>query len=390
MPNSSGFLYLFKNQYMKSVYLQIAESDTRRAGLVLATVTGSRGSTPQKPGSSALFANGKLIAGTVGGGVIENCTAIFAASCFEAKESALLHFPVGMETPCLETNESALLRFSVGMETPNHEEAACGGTVTILADSDPLSCITVFREMQQSIRARVPGVLITRVVPWNDAQVMIKRCWSTGSGELKIPGDAGVKIVTEVKKILASGNRARYSEMDIIIPGEQQGAKIFLEPVFPLPKLVIAGAGHIGKAVSHQGKLLGFEVTVIDDREELANSDNLPDADVIIVNDISGVLREMYIDKDTFIVIVTHSHAQDADVLKECIGTEAAYVGMVGSTVKVAKIHSEFIDKKWTTEEQWQKICTPIGLEIGSKTIEEIAVSIAAQLVQARHSAIIK
>ncbi len=252
-PNSSGSLYLFKIQNMKSIYLQIAESGSGGAGLVLATVTGTSGSTPQKPGTLALFANGKLIAGTLGGGALENETAIYAASCLEARESAMLHFsfgiepslsgdkepallqiPVGMKAPCLDDNESAMIHFSVGMEAPDHEEAACSGTVSILADSEPLSCITVFREMQQSIIAGVPGVLITRVVPWNDAQVMIKRCWSTGSGELKIPGDAGVKIVDEVKKILASGSRAGYSEMDIIIPGEQQGAKIFLDPVFPL------------------------------------------------------------------------------------------------------------------------------------------------------------
>jgi len=352
---------------MNNIYLKIAETDTRTRGLVLATVTGSSGSTPQKAGSSALFANGRLIAGTVGGGIVENRTAIYAARCIDAKESALLHF-------------------SLDKEASGPEGAVCGGTIVILADSDPLAHLKVFREMQQSIRAGVPGVLVTRVVPWNDAQVMIKRCWTTANGKINIPGDSKERITREVNDILTSGNRAGYRELDIIIPGEKQGAKIFLEPVFPLPRLVIAGAGHIGKAVSHQGKLLGFYVTVIDDREEYANSENLPDADDIIVRDIGEAMREIHGDRDTFIVIVTRGHGHDAEALKPCIGSEAAYVGMMGSTVKVAKMHEEFIANRWATEEQWQKICTPIGVEIGSKTIEEIAVSIAAQLVQARHA----
>jgi xanthine dehydrogenase accessory factor len=152
----------------------------------------------------------------------------------------------------------------------------------------------------------------------------------------------------------------------------------------PLPRLVIAGAGHIGRALSHLGRLLDFEVTVIDDRKEYANPVNLPDADHIIVKDIGEAMQEEKKDNNTYIAIVTRGHNHDADALRPCIGSPAAYIGMMGSKKKVAKMHEEFIKNKWATEEKWQKICTPIGLEIGSKTIEEIAVSIAAQLVLKR------
>ena len=160
---------------------------------------------------------------------------------------------------------------------------------------------------------------------------------------------------------------------------------ILLEPVFPLPKLVIAGAGHIGKSLSCLGRMLDFEVTVIDDRNEYANQENLPDADHIIVNDIGQAIKEMDIEENTFIVIVTRGHSDDAEALKACIGSRASYIGMIGSKVKVAKMHAEFISEEWATEEQWSSIYTPIGLDIGSKTVEEIAVSIAAQLVLVRN-----
>ena len=352
---------------MKNIYSHLTDKENSLAGLVLATVTATSGSTPQKPGSSALFSHGRLIAGTVGGGIIESRVAAYAATCFERKESALL-------------------RYTLDKETDDPEEAVCGGIITILVDSNPLEHLQTFREMQQNIGHGRPGVLVTRVVPWNDSQVMIKRCWATGSCELVLPGDDRKRIKEEVEKILTSGNRAGYSHLDVTIPGEKQGAKIFPEPVFPPQKLVIAGAGHVGRAVSHQGRLLGFEVTVIDDRPEYANHTNLPDADNIIVGNIGQTILELRKDRDTYIVIVTRGHSHDADALKPCIGSAAAYTGMMGSRVKVAKMHEEFISKGWATEEQWARICTPIGIEIGSVTVEEIAVSIAAQLIISRGS----
>jgi xanthine dehydrogenase accessory factor len=352
---------------MKNIYFQIAETDTPRPGLVLATVTGTSGSTPRKPGSSALFQEGRLIAGSVGGGIIEGRVQEYARNCSDG---------------C----ESALLQFSLDNETSEPDEAVCGGTITILVDSNPVAHIAAFREMEQSIGSGQPGILVTKVIPWNETSVMIKRCWTTGAGVIPISCNSETDLSVEVRSILEADGRAAYREIEVPVPGEKLQAKIFLEPVFPLPRLVIAGAGHIGKAVSHQGRSLGFEVTVIDDREEFANPVNLPDVDNIIVKDIGEAMRELPKNNNTYIVIVTRGHGHDADALKPCIGSSAAYVGMMGSRVKVAKLHSEFIEKNWATEDTWRKIHTPIGLEIGSETVEEIAVSIAAQLVAQRHA----
>jgi xanthine dehydrogenase accessory factor len=131
--------------------------------------------------------------------------------------------------------------------------------------------------------------------------------------------------------------------------------------------------------------MLDFEVIVIDDRREFANPDNLPDADHIIVKNIGEAMEVIEKTADTYIVIVTRGHKDDGVALKPCIGSDVAYVGMIGSKGKVAKMHSEFIRQGWATEEQWNRIYTPIGLDIKSKTVEEIAVSIAAQLVLVRN-----
>jgi xanthine dehydrogenase accessory factor len=350
---------------MKNIYLQITEPEQQSQGLVLATVTASRGSTPQKPGSSALFVQNTLIAGTVGGGIVESKVQEYAGKCSLTKESAYLHF-------ALDSN--------IDMK----EEAVCGGTLSILVDADPLASLPVFWDMKKSLASGEPGVLLTRVTEWGDPHVMVMRYWVTMDTDLPLPDHFKGLIMQEVSNLLSSPADAKYMELDLPVTGEKQTAKFFLEPVMPLPRLVIAGAGHIGRALSHLGRLLDFEVTVIDDRKEYANPVNLPDADRIIVKDIGEAMQEEKKDSNTYIAIVTRGHSHDADALKPCISSASAYVGMMGSKKKVVKMHEVFIKNKWATEEEWQKINTPIGLEIGSKTIEEIAVSIAAQLIQVR------
>jgi xanthine dehydrogenase accessory factor len=158
-----------------------------------------------------------------------------------------------------------------------------------------------------------------------------------------------------------------------------------MEVIFPPPHLIIAGAGHIGKALAHLGKLLDFYVTVVDDREDYANPAVIPDADQFRVGDYAGVMQSMQITGDTYIVIVTPGHKNDADVLKSCIGSGAAYIGMIGSRNKIELMRRHFISEGWATGLQWDAIHTPVGIDIRSKTVQEIAISIAAQLVMVRN-----
>jgi xanthine dehydrogenase accessory factor len=148
---------------------------------------------------------------------------------------------------------------------------------------------------------------------------------------------------------------------------------------------VIAGAGHVGQAVAHVGHLLDFEVTVVDDRPEFANETRLPEADHIIVEDIGKAIDEMPKTADTYFVIVTRGHSHDADALKACISSDVAYIGMIGSRRKIALMREKFIDLGWATAPHFDRVFAPIGIDIQSKTVQEIAVSIAAELVQVRN-----
>ena len=130
--------------------------------------------------------------------------------------------------------------------------------------------------------------------------------------------------------------------------------------------------------------MLDFEVTVIDDRDEYANYSNIPDASNIIVGDIGASMKSVPKDRNTYVVIVTRGHKDDANALKPCIGAGLAYIGMIGSKTKVEAVRRSFIENGWATVNQWKELFAPIGLPIGSQTVAEIAISIAAQLVLVR------
>jgi len=350
---------------MKNIYSEIPDIKSRGNGLVLATVMETVGSAPQKPGSSALFDSKGLISGTVGGGVVESRVQEYAV------KSAL-------------TKESACLSYTLSNDVSSKYEAICGGKISVLVDANPLLHLPVFEAVRESISKQVPGVLITMVTEVRNRSVLINRYWMTQAQKPGLPAEFLEKIEPEVINMLSSHGGDYFRKLMLSIPGEEPSSLFFLELLLPPERLVIAGAGHIGKALSHLGRLLDFEVTVIDDRADLANRDNLPDADHIIVKDIGEAMTEIVKDRKTYIVIVTRGHSNDAEALKPCIGSDAAYTGMIGSRAKTAKMRVDFIQNKWATGEQWEKIYTPIGLEIGSKTVEEIAVSIAAQLIMIR------
>jgi xanthine dehydrogenase accessory factor len=349
---------------MKNILVQIPGTCHLHKGLVLATVTGTRGSTPQKPGSSALFDSGGLLAGTIGGGIVEGKVTELAVECSKTKKSVWI-------TRHLNNDIS------------EKGEAICGGEITILVDGDPCFHLPVFNEISDSIAKKIPGILITLVME-EDKEIKIERQWMTLKKRPGLPVEIMETISAGAAAILSS-NVPEFRKLEIPVQ-RKAPLTVLLEPVFPQKQLIIAGAGHIGKALSHLGRMLDFDVTVIDNRSEFANSENLPDADKIIVSEIGHAVKEIKKGRDTFIVIVTRGHNDDSEALKPCIGSGAAYIGMIGSRTKIAKMKDEFIRNKWAFEEQWKQIYTPVGLDIKSRSVEEIAISIAAQLVLVRNS----
>jgi len=349
-------------EMMKNIYSRINSWLERKEPVALATIIESEGSTPQVAGASALFSEQGLLGGTLGGGVIEADAQVKAARCL--KEGKSLYYELELRGDSLAS-----------------EEAICGGSVSILIDASPLKHLETFRRLKESLFSRQAGLLISKVRMKPSGDVSISRRWL---GEKPALEGIGEKEISSIAKEIEG---SRHEGAPKMIRKKERGEGeilFFLERLSPLPQLVIAGAGHIGQAVAHLGKLLDFEVTVIDDRSEFANPKRFPEADAICVADISRAVADFPITSDTYIVIVTRGHSHDAEALRGCIQSPAAYIGMIGSRRKVALMREKFMAERWATAAEFDRIHAPIGLKIGSKTIAEIAVSIAAELVLVR------
>lgn len=350
---------------MKSIYLYLLDIKAASSPVVLATVTDAAGSTPGKPGNTAIFGKSGLIAGTTGGGATEGKAGDIA-------QSALL------------SNKSGLFHFNLDNDPSDAEHPICGGRLSILMDSSPQRHTRVFEMARQSLLKRIPGVLIT-VADGNEDDLALSRFWITSAEEKSLPPRLNEKLKNEISNLLSSASPGDFRMIDLSGHDMKEKHIFFLEALFPQPHLVIAGAGHIGKALATLGKFLDFEVTVIDDRAEYANPVNIPDADNFINDEIGRAIENIRKTSDTYVVIVTRGHKDDANALRPCIGKHLAYVGMIGSKRKVELMRDNFILNGWATPHQWDRIYSPVGIDIKSKTVAEIAVSIAAQLVLVRN-----
>ena len=147
---------------------------------------------------------------------------------------------------------------------------------------------------------------------------------------------------------------------------------------------MIVGAGHIGKSVAELASRADFDVWVVDDRPELASRERFPAARRRVIGPIGPVLAGLEITADTYTLIVTRGHGHDREALGILAPTAASYVGLIGSRRKVRRIFDALLEAG-TTEEALSRVSAPVGLDIGSETVDEIAVSIVAELIARRN-----
>lgn len=352
------------SQKSNLIYYQLIEILNKKQSCVLTTVTSATGSTPQTPGSSAVFGRNGLLAGTIGGGATELAVAKIAKQRIHSKKSGYFNF-------------------DLNRKISDNNGPICGGGMNIFVDANPGIHFSVFEDIAHSLNNRQTGVLLT-VFSQNESNPQLSREWFTAGKQEKLTA-LPFDLKNEISEMLTNPVSGDFREINLSLPESTDKKIAFLETVLPPPLLFIAGAGHIGKALAHIGNLLGFEVVVWDDRPEYVTSKNLQDASQTYSGEISHIKEKLAIGKDSFVVIVTHGHKNDSEVLKEFINEDVAYIGMMGSKRKVAQVRQMFLENEWATNEQWNRIHSPIGIEIGSRTVNEIAISIAAQLIQTRN-----
>lgn len=162
--------------------------------------------------------------------------------------------------------------------------------------------------------------------------------------------------------------------------------EIFIEPILPQALLYIFGAGHVAYSLYKTAKDVGFDVTVIDDRETYANRERFPHARDVIARDFDQVTNTLEISEDNYIVIITRGHRDDMRILRWAVQTQAHYIGMIGSKRKTISIFRE-LTKEGLSPQLFERVHAPVGLDIGAVTPEEIAVAITAELIGVRRHA---
>lgn len=165
----------------------------------------------------------------------------------------------------------------------------------------------------------------------------------------------------------------------------EQGERVLYERFSGTKSLIICGGGHISVPVCVLAKMLGYQVIVFEDRQDFADKTRFPNADLVICGDFNKLLSKYDWKKqpDTSVVIVTRGHVADTVCLREVINKDLPYIGMIGSYKKNAAVF-DLLRKEGVNEQNIKKVFAPIGLKIGAKTPEEIAIAIAGQLIQTR------
>jgi len=159
--------------------------------------------------------------------------------------------------------------------------------------------------------------------------------------------------------------------------------EVYVEPILPHPVLVIFGAGHVGQAVAAVASPIGFKVAIADDRIKYCNRERFPTAQALYVQPWDELLESVPVTDSTYLLIATRGHNYDLACLRFALQTPARYIGLLGSRRKTRLLY-ETLEAEGVDPTQFERVFAPVGIEIGSETPEEIAISVAAELVAVR------
>ncbi len=162
---------------------------------------------------------------------------------------------------------------------------------------------------------------------------------------------------------------------------------IFVEPILATPTLILFGGGHVSLSVSKVANIAGFEAVIVDDREAFANPGRFPEAVATHAGPWEESFPKLTVNEFTYLVIATRGHKGDLTCLRWAITTAARYIGMVGSKRKLIEF-ARVLESEGVGPEQWERVHSPVGLDIGALTPQEIAVSVVAEIVAVRRNAL--
>lgn len=319
----------------------------------------TRGSTPQKAGAVMLVHPDGTQTGTLGGGCVEA----------EVKRRALA---------AIKSNNAEISQFDLDHDYGWDDGLICGGRMLVwiapLVDSQHLD---YFQTLYGLLQVGGGGTEVIAFdgksgLPIASAFLFDVEEKVVGVLSVEPPRSEEIAMISERLRPLNRRPRA-YAEHGLA----------FL-PAVPRCRLIIVGGGHVGQAVAELAAKLDFEIWVVDDREEYVSHKRFPQATKRIGGSIEESLPTLPIDQNCYCLIVTRGHNHDQTALFHLAGRGARYVGLIGSRRKIKLIFENLLDAG-SEPEVLANVHAPIGIDIGSQTVNEIAVSVAAELVSHRN-----
>ena len=328
-------------------------------GVALCTIIERRGSVPREIGARMQVKKDGSIIGTVGGGIGE-------------------HEVIQAARESIEKSQSCLVDFSLAGEQGLDSAAICGGHFTVFisywSQAEDYDLAAAVAATLKGSRAHY----LLESLPQKES-TKIRRGLFDHEG-LKVAGTSEQAAIPKTLQIEEKPGATNATVQQISIDKQEY---LLSEITLP-PQMVIFGGGHLALPLAEMASWCRFAVTIIDDRPEFSSPQRFPTADQVVTAPMEEVFNLYAPGPNTYLVLITREHKHDYLLLKQLLGTEYAYLGMIGSKRRTSQVKQRLIDEGFNPDEI-KRLYSPIGLSIGAQTPAEIAISIMAEIIEKRH-----
>lgn len=372
---------------MDSIYTKLADFVATGETVAVATIVDVKGSVPREVGAKMIIHPLGQQVGTVGGG------------CGEADV-------IRAALDVIQTGAPTTVRVDLTEDVSMQALGVCGGIMDVFVEqtkderrttNDPASSVlrpsSFVSALLASTRAREPVALATVVSGLSVGKKAVVWLDKPPLGDLGL-GDLEPRVIADAQEVLRGRQHKllRYQESGIRDQGSgirgqgsetalQPPTSVFVEVQRRAPELIIVGGGHIAVPLAQMASMCDFAVTVLDDRPSFASPERFPTARKTIAAPLRETVRDLPMDNDTFVVLVTRGHSHDVECLLEVLERPVAYIGMIGSQRRVDAVFELLAEEQGIDPAKFDRVYAPIGIAIGARTPAEIAICILAELI---------
>ncbi|MFZ5649243.1 MAG: XdhC family protein [Bacillota bacterium] len=342
---------------------KLIEAYDSGVGSATATIIKSWGSTPRKAGAKMLITGSGSFFGTVGGG---------SGEARVMREALLV----------MAQKKPANIRINMTNDVAADEGMVCGGEMDVFIDvvnPGDSTAREIYGQMLESLKTGKSGFLFTITSDREMGQELVGKKMFISNEKM-----ASQQLPDDIKELIKSiYNQGKGCTGPGMIRCTAERLELMAEPVSLPAELLILGGGHIAVPLARMADILGYRYKIVDDRPEFADSERFPGAEEVICHSFEKALDGIQIGLNTSVVIVTRGHAHDRLCLKWALQRQVSYIGMIGSRRKVKGVLDSLRDEG-AGEESLNSVYSPVGLDIGAETPEEIALSIMSEIVAVR------